>query len=553
MFQMLFPMVLLLFSCAHEALPVVEVAAAPQREVKLYWFIPDGMRAEPELFDIYAWAREGRLPNIAHMMENGAYGFAKPVYPGHTPVNFASLLTGAYPEVHGVADGPMHTEGHALTRPSVAGFRSTAKKVAPIWSTLEDAGRTVAIVSVPGSTPPELSTGYTLVGRWGGWGANFHAVNFQELGDGSVRYQQGRHARLFFFGPPLAAFPTAQSVDEAPPGFTSHAPVKRVELEAWGARVLAYLGDSVDDGETAYDSVYFTDEQGALLVELSSGQWSGWLDTVLTWDDIQVQTQFRIKLIKLQPDGWFRIRFLFNTMNETVTRPSFVASEVNQNVGPMVDFVDNFPPQLIYYPEDKDTFIEEARMSLDWHRDLSDWFLGHYRPDIFIHDIYTPNQMLTSRWWLGYIDPDCPRYAEKTDAEREQLWAEVHEMYERLDAILGVYLAHADEDTLVVLSSDHGAAPLHSWVHLNNLFARQGWLKYELQPETGELQIDWQASKVVYLKFGNVYIHPDGLHGEDGTWRRASGEVNGTNVGPRRPPPRAAKSRASSLGRGGRL
>src|SRR3989338_4512152 len=58
---------------------------------KVYWFIPDGVRAEPDIFTIYKWAEEGKLPNIKRMMENGAYGYSIPDFPGHTPVNFASL------------------------------------------------------------------------------------------------------------------------------------------------------------------------------------------------------------------------------------------------------------------------------------------------------------------------------------------------------------------------------------------------------------------------------------------------------------------------------
>src|SRR5687767_4265864 len=81
---------------------------------RLYWFIPDGMRADPELFNIYKWAQAGKLPNIRRMMQRGTYGFARPVFPSHTPANFASLFTGTYPEVHGVNDGPMHTEGNPL-------------------------------------------------------------------------------------------------------------------------------------------------------------------------------------------------------------------------------------------------------------------------------------------------------------------------------------------------------------------------------------------------------------------------------------------------------
>ncbi len=490
--------------------------------VKLYWFIPDGVRAEPYLFNIYEWAKEGKLPNIRKMMDEGAYGFCKPVYPGHTPVNFATLFTGAYPEVHGISDGPMHTEGSPLTRPSVAGFRSTSKKVEPIWVTLEKQGRTVALLSIPGSTPPELESGYTMAGRWGGWGASFYAVNFEELGDGRGMREQGRHKRLFFFGPPLVIFEPARTVerrDGLPETFSSP---KQAALEAWGNIITAYIYDDTDDGIENYDRIVFFDGND-LIADLGKGEWSGWLPIRLKWDEVTIDTSFRIKIIKLDESGFYRVRFFYNNINETLTEPSYLAQEMTENIGPMVDYVDSFPPQLIFYEEDKDTFIEEANMSFEWHGSAADYFLKKYAPDVFIHDIYTPNQMLTSRWWLGHIDPDSARYGEKTDKEREELWKEVREMYKKVDDILGEYLKNADENTVIAFTSDHGVVPLHKWVNLNNFFARKGWLKFKVDPVTGEPDIDWRGSKVLYLKFGNVYVNPEGLHAEDGNWYRASG------------------------------
>ena len=490
---------------------------------KLYWFIPDGMRTEPYLFNIYRWAEEGKLPNIKYIMDHGAYGFCKPVFPGHTPTNFATLFTGAYPEVHGIADGPMHTEGYSLIKPSVAGFSSTAKLVEPIWVTLEKQGRRVALLSIPGSTPPELKMGYTMVGRWGGWGASFYAVNFEELGDGSMRYKQGRHARLFFFGPKLAIFNHAQEAQGWKIKVKSYSPPREVVLGAWGAEVYAYIYDSTDDRKMNYDKVIFSLDKEHILTELKQGEWSNWLPITLTWKDLKIDTSFKIKVIKLNPDGFYRIRFLYNCINETLTQPSYLAKDLVKHVGPMVDYVDNFPPQLIFYDEDKDTFIEEANMSFEWHKKAVSYFLRTYKPDVFIHDIYTPNQMLTSRWWLGYIDPLCPHYSEVNEKEREQLWEEVKDMYKKLDAIIGEYIKNADENTIIAISSDHGASPLFKWVHLNNLFARKGWLKFKIDPESGEPIIDWENSKVVYLKMDNVFINPNGLHNKDGKWYRASG------------------------------
>src|SRR5262245_29788919 len=97
---------------------------APTQPLRLYWFIPDGMRADPDVFNVYRWAREGKMPNLRKMMERGAYGYVRPVFPSHTPANFATLFTGAFPEVHGVNDGPMRTEGNPLSQVSVGGFSS---------------------------------------------------------------------------------------------------------------------------------------------------------------------------------------------------------------------------------------------------------------------------------------------------------------------------------------------------------------------------------------------------------------------------------------------
>jgi len=93
-------------------------------------------------------------------------------------------------------------------------------------------------------------------------------------------------------------------------------------------------------------------------------------------------------------------------------------------------------------------------------------------------------------------------------------------MYKKLDDIVGEILDNADENVYVVLSSDHGAVPLDKWVRLNNLFAKEGLLKFEINEDTGEPIIDWANSKAIYLKMQSVYIHPDGLAGD---YQRASG------------------------------
>jgi predicted AlkP superfamily phosphohydrolase/phosphomutase len=504
--------------------PVSPAGSAASR--KLYWFVPDGMRADPELFNVFQWAREGKLPNLKKMMERGTYGFCRPAFPSHTPANFATLFTGAFPEVHGVNDGPMRTAGMPLSQAAVSGFSSAAKKIEPLWVTLEkELNCPITLLSVPGSTPPELKKGITIRGRWGRWGADFHSVNFQDDSDPSFIKMDRNAARLFFTGPHLT-----QRVPRRPAQGWSHLPGSfsaplEAPLVAWGATNYAGFTDSTDNGLTDYDTVSVSADRTRIACSLKAGQWSEWLPITLRWQipgqnlSTDVPIFVKIKAIVLRPDGFFRLRFVYSSVNRHLTDPPSVAAELIEGAGPMVDFVDNFPPQLIFFPEDKSTFLEEADLSLTWHARAARFLLERYRPDVYVQNIYTPNQMLTSRWWLGHVDPASTRYQETSEAERAAAWKDLHWLYRKLDDIAGVMLGAADTNTFVVLSSDHGAVPLNMSVRLNNLFAREGLLRFTTNG-SGDRAIDWERSRAVFLQMHNVYLSPRGL---GGNWQRSSG------------------------------
>lgn len=495
-----------------------------QKALKLYWFIPDGMRAEPNLFNVYQWAREGKLPNIKKLMDRGSYGYSYPNFPSHTPANFAALLTGTYASVNGVDDGPMREIGKPLDKVAVAGFRSVAKKVPPIWKTLEEAGMKVAILSVPGSTPPEINKGVVLRGRWGGWGADFNAINFETLGNLTQRIRQGRAVKLFYFGAPLTNYVDGKNAlgwKNTPQSYSD--PIE-VPLTAWGSTVYAYIYDSTNDNKTNYDKVIFSSDKENFIGDLRQGEWSSWSPITLIWKNADVQvpvnTHVKIAVIKLDSDGFFRFRMEYDNLNQYIAQPAEAANIMENDLGPMVDFADNYPAQLIYYPEDKKIFQDEADMSFTWHTGAVNSLIKNFAPNVVIQDIYTPNQMLTSKWWMGYVDPTSKKYNDVSSEERAKLWNEVGEMYKKLDGIIGEVLKNAGDDAYIVLSSDHGAVPLNRTVKLNNLFAQKGWLKFTIDPKTGEPVIDWANSTVIYLKMAHVYINPNGLAGN---YTRASG------------------------------
>tara|TARA_B100000315_G_scaffold251230_1_gene285653 strand:- start:1312 stop:2613 length:1302 start_codon:yes stop_codon:yes gene_type:complete len=291
-------------------------------------------------------------------------------------------------------------------------------------------------------------------------------------------------------------------------------------MTVYNTPIHAKLQRMRKDTDTNYDAVVFSRDMKTVDATLHKGEWSKWFPINVTWKNQIVKTNIKYHVINVGPGNFFRIRIIIDNLNTSIVEPSFVSEDLESDIGPMVDFVDNFPPQLVYYSEDKETFIAESKMSYEWHLNAIDAIYDRYKPDVFIHDIYSPNQMLTSKWWMGYVDPDSKRYSEISERERAILTIEVEDMYKQIDRIVGKTLDNSDENTLVVLSSDHGVIPLNTSVKINNLFAKKGWIDYTINPNTGEPNIDWINSKVVFLKMSNIYVNPEGL---GPVWNRGTG------------------------------
>lgn len=524
----------------NSRLPGSQISSA-HKGMKLYWFVPDGLRADPETFRIFDWAREGKLPNLKRMMDQGAYGYSVPVFPSHTPVNFASLFTGLSPIGHGVADGPIRQWGYPVSMISMSGFSSVAKTVDPFWLVLEKAGLALSILSVPGSTPPEIFNGNVIKGRWGGWGIEFPNMIFHTAADAHLKKQIGWNDRVFGVEKRLTEF--VKPYDPLGWGLLapqSYSPPRETKMSNWGRDLFVLLTDSKDDGRENYDTASFSFDKKQILFSLKEGEWGPWFKLHLEYEidrqyqkdvpgkteveqrlaKIGIDTSARVRVIKLGERDFFRIRVLYDGMNESLASPRTIADELIGSAGPMVDFPDNFPPQLIYFDEDKRAFLDEAEMSFEWHRKAVSYLLKNQKQEVLLHSIYTPNQMLTSRWWMGRVDPKSIHYEETSAGEREKSWDEVLTMYKRVDEILGEALDAAGPDSFVVLSSDHGAAPLNKEVRLNNFFASKGWLVFDFDRKLGVHRINWKKTKVVFLNMNHIFINPLGL---DGAYEPARG------------------------------
>jgi predicted AlkP superfamily phosphohydrolase/phosphomutase len=69
----------------------------------------------------------------------------------------------------------------------------------------------------------------------------------------------------------------------------------------------------------------------------------------------------------------------------------------------------------------------------------------------------------------------------------------IQDCYKQIDGCLGEFLATIDEDTYLMIMSDHGFGPLEKYLHMNTWLWRQGFLKLKSKPFTWAKRTLFQA------------------------------------------------------------
>jgi predicted AlkP superfamily phosphohydrolase/phosphomutase len=109
---------------------------------------------------IAPWVAQGELPNMARLLDQGAYGELTTVIPPMTAPAWTSFVTGKNPGKHGIIDFVRRREGSYAIQP----INATHRRAASIWGLASAAGRRVGAINVPISYPPEPVNGFLVSG-----------------------------------------------------------------------------------------------------------------------------------------------------------------------------------------------------------------------------------------------------------------------------------------------------------------------------------------------------------------------------------------------------
>jgi predicted AlkP superfamily phosphohydrolase/phosphomutase len=179
--------------------------------------------------------------------------------------------------------------------------------------------------------------------------------------------------------------------------------------------------------------------------------------------------------------------FLTPSTQSQYTYPAELKHEIRDVVGGeyMLD-VQNFRT------EDKDHLLEQIYAMADQHHKLVKHLMTTRPWDFFMHVDMGVDRIHHGFW--KYFDERHPLYEAGNRYENA-----IHDYYVHLDHQVGERLALLDDETAVLVVSDHGGQPMMGGVCFNEWLKREGYLALEYQPEgivpLEKCEVDWSRTR----------------------------------------------------------
>jgi len=145
---------------------------------------------------------------------------------------------------------------------------------------------------------------------------------------------------------------------------------------------------------------------------------------------------------------------------------------------------------------DPDLFFDEANKITDEMAEIALYLLQEEKWDFFM-PVFMGLDRIQHFFWK-YIDPAHPKH------EENEYSTLVKNFYTKVDKIAGEFTRCVDEDTMVMVLSDHGFCPVHTEVIVNNYLQEQGFLT--TRPEG----VAVEKSRAISYGYGDIWLNVKG-------------------------------------------
>ncbi|MGA8539574.1 MAG: alkaline phosphatase family protein, partial [Terriglobales bacterium] len=470
----------------------------------------DGM--DPDLADRFM--KEGRLPNLAKLRDRGTFSKLRTTFPPISPVAWSTFMTGVNPGKHNIYDflacdrnsylpylssaeikGPRrHIKIGKYSIPFGKTQIKGMRKGTPFWHWLGNAGIFSSVIRVPVTFPPEKFQGVLLSGMCvpdlkgsqGTFCLCTTRVSNDKFREGGVRVPIERKngvGRSYVPGPDN---PVKENAGELRADFEI-----RPEVGGKSARIVF----------------------GSEKVTLKVGEYSEWIPAEFKAGmGFTAHGICRFYLKELSPE----IEVYVTPVNIDPGHPDL---PISHPVTYSIYLAKLFGPYAtLGLAEDTWALNEHV---LDDDAFLAQAYGNHEDRERMLFDaldktkqglctcVFDTTDRVQHMFWR-YLEEDHPAARDVPHSQHPKV---IQDLYERMDRLIGRVMGKIDDDTLLMVISDHGfksfarCMNLNAWLHQNGYLALK-----DGKTESGDWfeDVDWARTRAYTMGLNGLYLNIKG-------------------------------------------
>lgn len=476
---------------------------------------------------------EGMLPNLSKLSEEGTFTPLRTTFPSISPVAWSSFSTGGNPARHNIFDflsrdpntylpdlssarigttqrklrlGPI--EIPLGTKPVIEGFRRSKS----FWTVLGEHGILSQVIRVPITFPPEKFKGMMLsamcVPDLRGTQGTFTLYTTNEArvagatGGVFVKVErEGDVIRGELIGPDLGTEGTSGGVSGGDLG--GGAGPEQAEEAATALKVPFTLRMTGSDSAV----LELPDEK----VELKRGEYSGWVSISFKVGFMKkVRGIALFMLTKTEPHVELYVTPIqVDPLKPSlpISHPAFYAIYLGKLLGPYA---------TLGLAEDTWGLEEGA---IDDDAFLAQTYLYHAEREKMLFNavektkrgvvvcVVDATDRIQHTFWR-YREDGRPAMRDK--ASQKHIEA-IEDLYRRMDDLVGRLRAKLDDDTVLIVMSDHGFKPFNVGVQLNSWLYKNGYLSLKPGVSSSDADwfadVDWSRTRAYAFGLAGIYIN----------------------------------------------
>lgn len=458
------------------------------------------------------YIHDGLLPNFARLRSQGGYSRLNTTLPAESPVAWSSFQTGCNPGKHRIYDFITPNRKSMLPELSSSSITASARtinigkykipigkpritagrKSQPFWKILGEHGVFSNIIRVPITFPPEKFNGLLLSAMClpdlrGSQGTFFYLTS------------DPNEKRRFTSGIQLTLNPGGSGHDTI---FNATIPGPENTLIRKGCEMKTSIEIRLNNVGPKRQATLVASGKSYALCQ---GQYSSWVNLIFRPGlGIKIHGLFRAVLLETTP----HVKLYMTPLQIDPERPALPISHpfrycvyLAKSLGPFA---------TLGIAEDTSALNEKV---ISEETFLAHCDLVHKEREAMLFDALDK-----TRHGLVACVFDIPdrvqhmfmRYLE--DTKSSQYGRVISNMYMQMDNLAGRVMERVDNDTVLMVMSDHGVKPFQRGVDLNAWLKHNGYLHLkERLPERDKQdmlqEINWSKTRAYAVGFGGIYLN----------------------------------------------